>query len=357
MPSIPTTTRLIGAVALLLAALLSGCDTPPGVETPEATQTPTAIANPTATEIPATPSPAPGAGATPTAAPTATATEAEPTETVTAGPDATEEPAVEATATATAPPAPDVTLTFEPGALIDWFRATPETIDPGDPITLSWSSQGDTATIYALTQGGVLGEWWEVEPEGELTVTTGDSIRNSASYILYVGQGELLDSATASVTVRCTAEWFFSPAPEICPQDAALASAAAQQRFEHGVMIWLGAQDRILVLYGDGAGPAYEIVTDAWQSGMPESDPAIEPPAGLYQPVRGFGLVWRGESSGYSVRERLGWALAPEQGYDALWQCDSPAKYTTCFVSGPAGGVTVLEPERSGWHLLDGGLN
>ena len=38
------------------------------------------------------------------------------------------------------------------------------------------------------------------------------------------------------------------------------------------------------------------------------------PPAGLLKPERGFGKVWAIQSG---VRERLGWALAAENGYTA----------------------------------------
>ena len=70
----------------------------------------------------------------------------------------------------------------------------------------------------------------------------------------------------------------------------------------------------ILVLHEDGQLEKYD---DFWAPGEPESDPALVPPAGLYQPVRGFGKLWRDNES---VRERLGWALAPEQGFESAWQ-------------------------------------
>jgi hypothetical protein len=46
-----------------------------------------------------------------------------------------------------------------------------------------------------------------------------------------------------------------------------------------------------------------------------ESDPSIVPPEGYYQPVRGFGKLWREE-----LRSALGWALAPERSYTAQYQ-------------------------------------
>ena len=61
------------------------------------------------------------------------------------------------------------------------------------------------------------------------------------------------------------------------------------------------------------------IFADTYADGDPESDPSIVPPAGLLQPIRGFGKVWR---ENQAVRDRLGWAVAPEQGYDAAYQVD-----------------------------------
>ena len=43
----------------------------------------------------------------------------------------------------------------------------------------------------------------------------------------------------------------------------------------------------------------------------------IAPPEGRYQPIRGFGKVWRENPQ---VREQLGWAIAPEQGFEGALQ-------------------------------------
>jgi hypothetical protein len=99
---------------------------------------------------------------------------------------------------------------------------------------------------------------------------------------------------------------------------------AAYQPFERGFMIWLGDRRRIWVAVCCTStipmGGRWLSFDDAWFAGMPESDPSIVPPNGLYQPVRGFGLVWRTLSdpgSVGSIRDLLGWATAPEQGYTA----------------------------------------
>jgi hypothetical protein len=61
------------------------------------------------------------------------------------------------------------------------------------------------------------------------------------------------------------------------------------------------------------------VFEDTWTDAEPESDPAIVPPAGLLQPIRGFGKVWRNNAG---VRDGLGWALSPEQGFNGAYQVD-----------------------------------
>ena len=48
-----------------------------------------------------------------------------------------------------------------------------------------------------------------------------------------------------------------------------------------------------------------------------ESDPSIVPPWGYYQPLRGFGKVWRENPS---VRGSLSWATEQERGLTLSWQ-------------------------------------
>jgi hypothetical protein len=127
--------------------------------------------------------------------------------------------------------------------------------------------------------------------------------------------------------VACDNAWFFTPRVEACPFDPVLASPAAVQRFERGLMIWLGATDSIYVLYEPSSAQSeyreqfiynrqIRRFDDAFLEGDPESDPRYAPPAGKQQPVRGFGLVWRANAQ---VREAVGWALEKEQGYTACY--------------------------------------
>jgi len=117
----------------------------------------------------------------------------------------------------------------------------------------------------------------------------------------------------------CPADYYYC-AGGTCSGEQPMVSAV--ERFEHGTMIWVNrptweGSRWVYVLFDDGT---YQRFPDAFVEGVdPESDPTIVPPAGLYQPTRGFGKVWR-EGTGAQVRERLGWAIEPEQGGDGAWQ-------------------------------------
>lgn len=107
-----------------------------------------------------------------------------------------------------------------------------------------------------------------------------------------------------------------------CPgyQGAQQNIQTASESYQNGMMIWVNVQDEynpinsVLVLYNDGTFACYN---DSWTEDQPVDDPNITAPNGLFQPVRGFGKVWR-ETPG--VRDRLGWATNAEQGSTGAYQ-------------------------------------
>jgi photosystem II stability/assembly factor-like uncharacterized protein len=100
-----------------------------------------------------------------------------------------------------------------------------------------------------------------------------------------------------------------------CPLADATTLWAAYEPFERGAMIWLSDTRTIAVLYGTGAWVRY---SDTWDESQPSSDTGLAAPAGLVQPVRGFGKIWREQLGG--PHSAIGWALGPEAGYDILKQ-------------------------------------
>lgn len=245
---------------------------------------------------------------------------------------------------------PLVSSPAQPPQIIS-FTANVPIADPGETITLSWeTSQATTVTLYHLV-GGVFGSFWDVAPTGSMTYTISSSSRNYETFALYAsGDEEPYASASLTVPLTCPFTWFFSPEPDVCPQETALLSASAEQQFEHGVMIWVGEEDLIYVLYDDTVyTDGWDAFTDEWQEGDPDEDPSIIPPPGFYQPQRGFGLVWREQ---LMVRDRLGWAVAPEAGGDTAVQRTSYYKYNHTYLKALDNNVWHLFPERSDWEKI-----
>lgn len=294
----------LAATLLIVAALACALPTPAPTAQPTAPAE-TSTAQPTAapTEIPT---------AQPTAPPTAI-----PTAVLTSLPTATAPPASTPIPTATAiPPS---------GLAILTFTVSAEDLPPaGKRLTFRWQTTGATrAGIWSGTQKRFPPFWIATPPDdGTLTVELQSTIYRDPQMMLvaYDAGG---NSVSASVTVPwdCQYDYFFPADLSYCPHEANT-TWAAEQPFEHGRMIWLEQISAgssmlngvILVLYEDHGFRQYR---DTWTEGMPESDPAIVPPAGLYQPIRGFGKLWREETG---VRDGLGWATAPEQGFNSTWQ-------------------------------------
>jgi hypothetical protein len=108
-----------------------------------------------------------------------------------------------------------------------------------------------------------------------------------------------------------------------CPTQPGQAHPMAYQPFERGAMIWGGASfgqahdAELASIYVAVNGGEWFGRPDNFQEGDPESDPALTPPQGLYQPRRGFGLLWRSEEA---LRQALGWAVANEVGLEGTAQ-------------------------------------
>gem|GEM_PF-4661870 len=87
-----------------------------------------------------------------------------------------------------------------------------------------------------------------------------------------------------------------------------------QALFEHGAMLWRKDTRQIFVFIEGGK---WQSFPDTWESTMPLLDPVLTPPAGLFQPVRGFGRVWMHNTE---IKEKVGWAREQEQAISTTWQ-------------------------------------
>ena len=250
-----------------------------------------------------------------------------------------------------ATPTPTATTPALTAPTITYFRSSINMPDPGDTIQLEWdTTNSEQVTIYRI-YGGQLGTFWTLEPTGVMSYTINASERNTISFALYASRAGYDGYAqdTLEIPLTCPNEWFFTPAPDECAAQDTLISAGAEQPFEHGVMIWVQELDRIYVLYDDEGNGEWNAFTDEWDPGEPENDPSINPPPGLYQPQRGFGLVWREQPD---MQTRLGWATAPETSFTTAYQTTARFKYNETFLQALDGGVCHLLPERSAWEKL-----
>lgn len=157
-------------------------------------------------------------------------------------------------------------------------------------------------------------------------------------------------AATTATPDSCTFQYFFYPSPAACPGGAPIDSAAAEQQFEHGFMLWLEANNSVFVFAKDGRFQRYE---DTFVEGQPENDPSFVPPENLYQPVRGFGKVWR---ENLEVREKLGWATGRELGFKSLLQLQEKREdgLTILFVrafNGQILGLTYRDSDAGDWII------
>jgi hypothetical protein len=275
-------------------------------------------------------------------------------------PTGTPLPTATGTETATALPAtrlPSPTTSAPPNATaapigIGLFTIAPEQIRPGEVVTLTWQVTAQQAVLWRLAPDGRLVQSYTVPLSGTLSVAAPPEQQGRLDFTLFATSGASTAQAFVSVQVLCAYDWFMAPAPAECAASAARQTRMAAERFERGLMLWTEFDDRIHVLYDDGAAPYWDVMANAWFPGQPEDDPDLVPPPGLFQPRRGFGTAWR---TGYVspsevVRDRLGWATEPESAIPAgQWQCDAGPSYSRCYVSGPGGAVYVLQPERSGW--------
>lgn len=263
---------------------------------------------------------------------TLTPTEAKPIH-ITAS---TSAPATIPTATNAAAPPPSPAPTTASPPTIHSFTGElsdhPNGVDK--MVTFHWQTSGaSTVRINDYVYGySRFVPGWNVEASGTMTITLDATLNRNLYYELIAYNNNdygAVQQQGVLIPWPCKYAYFF-PKPyylAVCPVDEAVTTAAAEQHFEQGRMIWLQSpqhpffnpQPTILVIYDSSEYPQdnWQSYPDVWTPDHPVDDPTLTPPTGLYQPVRGFGEVWRNHPE---VRERLGWAITPELSYAAALQ-------------------------------------
>jgi hypothetical protein len=169
------------------------------------------------------------------------------------------------------------------------------------------------------------------------------------------------ESPAAVPPTPCAFAWFVANPPRECPGQAPIYSQAVAEHFERGVLLWREKPDfygsKIYAFFYDKLWPYWNPTNDAWRAGLPESDPSIIPPAGLFQPVRGFGIFWRNAyfSPAGAARDRLGWATDQEfsLGQQPMQCRISADRSYGCLVAGPDNQIFDIEPNNT-WSIWVG---
>ena len=148
--------------------------------------------------------------------------------------------------------------------------------------------------------------------------------------------------------------WFFENTADECASTI-LNTWSVLQPFERGLMLWTQEGGRTYVLIDDGSPfMPVQIVSDPLGLPLPEADPSLAPPEGRYQPLRGFALFWRNLVPGHEwVRERLGWATAPETAYSGFYQCNTATgEAARCYINGPRDEIIALAGGAPYWAYV-----
>lgn len=234
---------------------------------------------------------------------------------------------------------------------IDTFDVSPAQANPGDAVTLHWNAQGDRATLcpssrYTLftsadcINGPLIGAQSFVIPS--------DVKGNKTIEFVLTVSGAAASTATqgTSIAMYCELTWFFSDELQagVCPREL-IQTHAAIQYFERGTMIWLKEPGRYYILENQNVAPGdirlpLSVIVDPLDVTR-NTESSVKPPADLFAPTSGFGLIWRGDvqqSAGF--RDQLGWALQSEFGYEAKYQCDDATPsggrvWQTCYLTTP----------------------
>ncbi len=324
--------RLTQLILLLWLVLLTGCGAGSRqvIPTVRPTVTPTFTPSPTRT---------PGFDATPTITPRPLVSG--PTPTSLFGPTST---AVAALASPTRVPNPNAPR-------IEFFTTDALSAAPGGSVTLFWSVRGARgAVIYRLNAQGQRGNLWNVPPDGSLSVNISRRDRVQVTFLLSVGEGDLMTEQTLVIPLSCPDAWFFQPAPDTCPAGPSEPTQIIEQPFERGRMVYIQSRDRVYALFNDERAPAWISFDNRFQPGVDrELEESFVPPPGLYQPLRILGFVWRGSDV---VRNRLGLGALEETLFDGFIQTVVTEGQENLYLNSADGSVLQLLPEGASWQII-----
>lgn len=141
-----------------------------------------------------------------------------------------------------------------------------------------------------------------------------------------------------------------------CPVGAPPVStlqSAAWQSYERGTMLYL--QETPPSIYALSSDGRFRRFDDTFVSGVDPENGGETPPPGLFEPIRGFGKVWR---ANLDIRALLGWARDGEHGENASVQAFERGRAVylaglgqTFFLIYDAGSIS-----SGTWRVVNGGF-
>lgn len=238
-------------------------------------------------------------------------------------------------------PLPTLVVTATP------VRVTPEIISPLNQVTVDADFVLVTPTLPP-SKTPTITPTHTYTPTQTLTPTSTSTATATGFFFPTSVIIPLTQPVAAPVNRVCDSTWFFiQPRPDNCPLNPPTASQGVFQSFQNGYMVWAQSLDAIYVLYNDPVTPRWQVFRDFFQEGMPERTSEYDnaPGPGLWQPRRGFGLLWRNNAA---IRQRIGWATIEwEIPYSTQLQT---ADDGTIFVSQPGPAVFALMPNGITWN-------
>lgn len=251
-----------------------------------------------------------------------------------------------------APGQPTATPIINPNApRIEFFQAAGP-VEPGDAITLLWSTRNvERAVIYQLTPDGDRDRAWNVAPAGRQAVRTSLSDRAQIEFVIVAGAVGQEVEQRLIVPIICTVPWFFDPPPQECADAPPEEAFLIEQRFERGRMVYVRAENRIYALFNDGQRPAWIRFEDRYNpEEHAEFDAAFQPPPGLFQPVARLGFLWRGNDT---VRNRLGLAIETEVSFQGATQRSRLLDGTAAlYITSPDGTILQILGTGGSWQII-----
>jgi hypothetical protein len=258
-------------------------------------------------------------------------------------------------------PTPGITTAQADAAQVDGlaildFAAGPNPVERGHVVRLRWTVRAaGSVSLWRLTFDSQLNQWYRPEApayqgtgSGELTLPVAVDARQPLRFELEAtnATGQTVSHQTAPIQLACYPAFYTSASEPGACRHAPITVPAEVQAFEHGYMLWRSDTEEVFVF---AQRPDQYIY---WTIQVPSGAPVEVgvAPAGLYPPSFRLAEVWATVDATQlggtgRLREVLGWAVAPADGFELTLQTKLDPRYPMfdqVALSWPDGRVALL---------------